>query len=139
MDLYIGDRIVYRSVYACKVRQIKSKNGALSAYVLIQLNDEETANTIFFLANDKSICYSGHTILMLSFMHKMQEVTLYFGGNNVFACLWKRENIYMDFGFGMRRVNFVSLCYLFAIFSSVLLKIMYFNIYDFTCYLITLI
>lgn len=117
VESYTGDG----TVYACKVRETKSRNGALSAYALIQFNDEGTAKSVLYLANSKSIRYIGHYLNARRveqdivpkprmFMHRIQGVTLFFGcqtSNNVFARLWKKEDVSVDFGFGMRRINFV--------------------------------
>nr|KJB79013.1 hypothetical protein B456_013G029000 [Gossypium raimondii] len=109
------------TVYALKIRQHK-KGGR--AYAIVQFTRSSAAELIIRLANQR--LYYGRSYLKAremetdivpkprAFLHTMERVTVNFGCQvsvEKFYVLWKAENVTLNFGTGMRKLEFlVSYC-----------------------------
>ncbi|PSR91032.1 RNA-dependent RNA polymerase [Actinidia chinensis var. chinensis] len=105
------------TVEALKVRAAK-KIGA-RAYAIVQFTTAKNADYIISLASRK--LYYGTSYLKAypkdndlvqkpkAYVHDMESVTLHFGcqiSKEKFSVLWKRNNIAVKFGFGLRKLYF---------------------------------
>lgn len=105
------------TICAAKIRQ--TKHARPRPYAIVQFNTVEQAALILSLAN-KGLRY-GSSFLKTQEMERdiipkprtsmlnVEQVALHFGcqiSNEKFKVLWDAVNVSVDFGFGMRRINF---------------------------------
>lgn len=114
LELYTGTG----TVYALKIRT--AKGGAGRAYAIVQFETNEKAELIISLASRK--LWYGRSYLNArrvdrdivprprTFMHSMEKIKIHFGcqiSKEKFAVLWERVNVTVNFGFALRRLNFL--------------------------------
>lgn len=107
------------TVYAIEVR--KAKNGGPRAYAIVQFTTNIKAEYIISLARPKqSLWYESsylnarpmeHDIVPKprTYKHTMEKIMLHFGcqiSNETFAVLWRGVDVSVNFGIGMRKLNF---------------------------------
>ncbi|KAB1205855.1 RNA-dependent RNA polymerase 1 [Morella rubra] len=105
------------TVYAIKIRP--TRNGGQRAYAIIQFTATRHAEHIISLANAR--LWYGSSYLKAremdldivarprTFLHSLQNITLHFGcqiSTERFLSLWKTVNVSVNFGTGLRKVQF---------------------------------
>ncbi|KAK3222191.1 hypothetical protein Dsin_009216 [Dipteronia sinensis] len=118
LELYTGEG----TVYAIKVRQARAnKGGVPKAYAIVQFTANENAKLIMSLASRQRLRHGisnlrawemEHDIVPKprTFLYSMEDIILYIGcqiSNDTFSFLWKAVNVSVNFGSGMRRINFI--------------------------------
>lgn len=108
------------TVYAIKVRL--PNNGARRSYAIVQFTTTESADLIISLASRRERLWYGRSFLNArrmeqdivprprTFMHTLEHIILHLGckiSNEKFAVLWREVNVTVNFGFGMRKLNFL--------------------------------
>ncbi|CAL5400050.1 unnamed protein product [Camellia sinensis] len=105
------------TVYALEVREPKKRGSR--AYATVQFTSAKSSEHIISLANQR--LYYGSSYLKAYakdfdivqkpkvYVHDMESVTLYFGcqiSKEKFSVLWKKANVSVKFGFGLRKLYF---------------------------------
>ncbi|KAL5763115.1 hypothetical protein ACOSP7_019379 [Xanthoceras sorbifolium] len=113
LESYTGEG----TTFAIKIRQSKANRGVPRAYAIVQFTANENAESILSRSLRFGSSYlkareMEHDIVPKprTFMYTMEEITLYFGcqiSNEKFSFFWKGRNVSVNFGFGMRRINFI--------------------------------
>ncbi|XP_048318404.2 RNA-dependent RNA polymerase 1-like [Ziziphus jujuba] len=133
---FLENRTGEGTVYAIKLR--KFKNGG-RYYAIVQFTSTRDAETIVSLA--KARLWYGTSYLNArsmdtdivakprTYLHRLENITLHFGcqiSKEKFSVLWKRENVSVDFGIGLRKMYF-HFMYQYAEFK---LQLSYENIWQ---------
>ncbi|TXG57065.1 hypothetical protein EZV62_018378 [Acer yangbiense] len=118
LESYTGEG----TVYAIKVRQARAKReGVPKAYAIVQFTANENAELIMSLASSQRLRHGISNLRAWemeqdivpkprTFLCSMEDIILYIGcqiSNDKFAFLWKAVNVSVNFGSGMRRINFI--------------------------------
>ncbi|KAK7310137.1 hypothetical protein RJT34_07437 [Clitoria ternatea] len=108
------------AVFATKIR--KGKGRVPRAFAIIQFINSRYAETMMSLANNNNKrLYYGSSYLKAremerdivpkprTFSHRLDDVKLYFGCQLLegFSVLWKKMNVSVSFGIGMRKLHFL--------------------------------
>ncbi|GLT96775.1 hypothetical protein SLE2022_143750 [Rubroshorea leprosula] len=117
LERYTGEG----TVYAIKIRQ--GKNGGRFAFAIVQFQTARDAELILSMTNQKRLWYGSSYLRACvmetdivpkprTFLLTMENVTLHFGcqlSNEKFCHLWKVRNVTVNFGIGMRKLQFFLL------------------------------
>lgn len=105
------------TVYAIKLRL--PKNGGPRYYAIVQFTSTQSAELIISKANER--LWYGRSYLKARVMdqdivpkprpthNRLENITLHFGcqiAKDKFSVFWRVRNVSVDFGFGLRRLNF---------------------------------
>ncbi|KAL5553270.1 hypothetical protein UlMin_040671 [Ulmus minor] len=105
------------TVYAIKLRPFK--NNVSRSFAIVQFNSSRDAERMISVANN-FLRYGRFYIKARpvdqdivpkprAFLHRLQDTTLHFGSQiskDNFSVLWRHRNVSVDFGIGLRRLNF---------------------------------
>ncbi|GLT27746.1 hypothetical protein SLA2020_027210 [Shorea laevis] len=117
LERYTGEG----TVYAIKIRP--GRNGGRFAFAIVQFQVARDAELILSMTNQRRLWYEGSYLKARvmekdivpkprTFLHTMENVTLHFGcqlSNEKFCHLWKVRNVTVNFGIGMRKLQFFLL------------------------------
>ncbi|KAL3502016.1 hypothetical protein ACH5RR_036465 [Cinchona calisaya] len=106
------------TVYALEVKQSK---GGRRAYAKVQFAGDRSAEHIIMLAQQRQLYYGSSYLKAWekdrdmvprprTYVQQMDRIILSFGcqvSKNKFSVLWKKENVSVKFGVGMRKMHFI--------------------------------
>ncbi|KAL5553269.1 hypothetical protein UlMin_040670 [Ulmus minor] len=105
------------TVYAIKLRPFK--NNVSRSFAIVQFTSSRDAERMISVANN--VLWYGRFYIKArpveqdivpkprAFLHRLQNTTLHFGSQiseETFSVLWRQGNVSVDFGIGLRRLNF---------------------------------
>lgn len=107
------------TIYALKLRP--PKNGGSRSFAIVQFTAAEHAEAIVQKANNPVRLWFGRNYLQAremerdiipkprTILHNLQNVVMHFGcqvSKDKFSVLWRSTNVSVDFGIGLRKLNF---------------------------------